>query len=75
MSDDEVIASDVHPAILVHIKHLNSSFSLSLFRRYWPEFGAEGKENVTLLDLLSHQAGMASFDRPITEDDVKVSAY
>lgn len=26
---------------------------------YWPEFGAEGKERVTVAQLLSHQAGLA----------------
>ncbi|MGK8502536.1 serine hydrolase domain-containing protein [Nocardia asiatica] len=34
--------------------------------RWWPEFGAEGKEATTLADLLTHRAGLPAFDRPVT---------
>jgi CubicO group peptidase (beta-lactamase class C family) len=27
--------------------------------RYWPEFGQNGKENVTVRQLISHEAGLA----------------
>ena len=50
---------------------LVTSFFFSLVR-YWPEFGANDKENITLADLLSHQAGLASFESTISEDDIKV---
>jgi CubicO group peptidase (beta-lactamase class C family) len=30
--------------------------------RYWPEFGAEGKESTTVADVLSHQAGLPWVD-------------
>ena len=30
--------------------------------RYWPEFGAAGKEHVSVLQLLSHQAGLCAID-------------
>ena len=30
--------------------------------RYWPEFGAAGKERVTVRQLLSHQAGLCAID-------------
>jgi len=30
---------------------------------FWPEFGQAGKENITLAQLLSHQAGLAALDR------------
>jgi CubicO group peptidase (beta-lactamase class C family) len=33
---------------------------------YWPEFGAAGKESVTVSHLLSHQAGLAWVDGPLT---------
>ncbi|WP_037576061.1 serine hydrolase domain-containing protein [Phaeacidiphilus oryzae] len=33
---------------------------------YWPEFAARGKERVTVRQLLSHQAGVAALDRPLT---------
>jgi CubicO group peptidase (beta-lactamase class C family) len=33
--------------------------------RYWPEFGAAGKEQVTVRQLLSHQAGLCAIDEPL----------
>jgi len=37
---------------------------------YWPEFGAEGKENVTVAQLLSHQAGLCGLSQKITVEDL-----
>lgn len=45
------------------IAHLIESGLLDLDRRvaeYWPEFGAAGKDDVTVGDLLSHRAGLAA---------------
>lgn len=39
--------------------------------KYWPEFGQNGKENITIEQLLSHQAGLAYVDGVIEEADVK----
>ena len=36
---------------------------------YWPEFAAEGKGRVTLRWLLSHRAGIAVLDAPISYED------
>lgn len=36
----------------------------------WPEFGAAGKERVTLAQLLSHQAGLPGFTEPATIADL-----
>ena len=33
--------------------------------RYWPEFAQQGKENITVRQLLSHQAGLFAFDEPV----------
>jgi len=33
--------------------------------RYWPEFGAAGKEGVTVRQLLSHQAGLPALHQPL----------
>lgn len=33
---------------------------------YWPEFGAEGKAEVTVRQLVSHQAGLAALDAPLS---------
>ena len=35
--------------------------------RYWPEFGAAGKENVLVRHVLSHTAGLPDWDGPIDE--------
>jgi CubicO group peptidase (beta-lactamase class C family) len=32
---------------------------------YWPEFAQRGKENVTVRQLLSHQAGLSAIDEPL----------
>ena len=33
--------------------------------RYWPEFAQQGKEQVTVRQLLSHQAGLYALDEPL----------
>jgi CubicO group peptidase (beta-lactamase class C family) len=38
--------------------------------QYWPEFGAEGKESITIAQLLSHQAGLTGWVLPMTIDDM-----
>ena len=37
--------------------------------RYWPEFGAEGKEKLPVRYLLSHQAGLPVVDTPVTFEE------
>ena len=37
--------------------------------RHWPEFAANGKQDITVAQLLSHQAGLNGFDEPTTVDD------
>ncbi|HEY1710763.1 MAG TPA: serine hydrolase domain-containing protein [Rhizomicrobium sp.] len=38
--------------------------------KYWPEFGQNGKENVTVAQMLSHQSGLSGLREPTTIDDV-----
>jgi CubicO group peptidase (beta-lactamase class C family) len=38
--------------------------------RYWPEFAAAGKETITVAEVLSHQAGLAWVDEPLTAEQV-----
>src|SRR6516225_5234811 len=33
--------------------------------RYWPEFAQQGKEEITVRQLLAHQAGLFAFDEPV----------
>lgn len=37
---------------------------------YWPEFGANGKENVTVGHILSHASGVPSWEEPVTIHDI-----
>lgn len=37
---------------------------------YWPEFGQNGKERITVRQLLSHQAGLAVVDQPFDLETV-----
>jgi len=32
--------------------------------KYWPEFGRHGKQNVTLADVMRHEAGLSYFSKP-----------
>ena len=38
--------------------------------RYWAEFAAQGKEHITVEQLISHQAGLAWVDRVLSVDEV-----
>lgn len=52
-------------ACLLHVLQENA---IDLERRvaeFWPEFAQAGKENITLAQLLSHQAGLAALDRQV----------
>jgi CubicO group peptidase (beta-lactamase class C family) len=37
---------------------------------YWPEFAQNGKETVTVRQLLAHQAGLFAFDEPVDRETV-----
>lgn len=37
---------------------------------HWPDFGQGGKEQVTVRQLLAHQAGLAAIDRPLSLSDL-----
>ncbi len=38
--------------------------------RYWPEFAAAGKAEVTVAQVMSHSSGLCGWREPITTDDV-----
>jgi CubicO group peptidase (beta-lactamase class C family) len=38
--------------------------------RYWPEFGRAGKETIPVRWLLTHQAGLAALDRPLSRAEL-----
>ncbi|HET6501858.1 MAG TPA: serine hydrolase domain-containing protein [Amycolatopsis sp.] len=37
---------------------------------YWPEFGAEGKQDITLRELLSHRAGVVGAEAGFSPDEI-----
>jgi CubicO group peptidase (beta-lactamase class C family) len=37
---------------------------------YWPEFAQQGKERITVRQLLAHQAGLFAIDEPVDRDTV-----
>ena len=37
---------------------------------YWPEFGAEGKQDVTVAQMISHQAGLCGLSERLTTQDL-----
>ncbi|MCY4212338.1 MAG: serine hydrolase [Gammaproteobacteria bacterium] len=39
-------------------------------KRYWPEFAQNGKDKVEVRHLLSHSAGLAGMDEPMSTEDV-----
>jgi CubicO group peptidase (beta-lactamase class C family) len=38
--------------------------------RYWPQFAAGGKRDVTVAQVMSHSAGLCAWREPITKDDL-----
>jgi CubicO group peptidase (beta-lactamase class C family) len=38
--------------------------------QYWPEFGANGKDGLTVADLMRHEAGLANFDTSLDMEDL-----
>src|SRR6476646_11931849 len=38
--------------------------------RYWPEFAANGKENIKVSQVMSHSAGLSGWKEKITKDDL-----
>ena len=37
---------------------------------YWPEFGANGKDELTVADVLRHEGGLSKFDTQIAKEDI-----
>jgi CubicO group peptidase (beta-lactamase class C family) len=41
-----------------------------LIVKYWPEFAANGKDKLTVADLMRHEAGLANFDTSLNLEDL-----
>lgn len=37
---------------------------------YWPEFGANGKENIEVRHILSHSSGVSGWEKKMSVDDI-----
>ena len=42
----------------------------ALVATYWPEFAQNGKDAITVRQLLAHQAGLFAFDEPVDRDTI-----
>ena len=38
--------------------------------QHWPEFAQNGKENITIADLMRHESGLAYFSQQLHKDDM-----
>ena len=52
-----------------HLIFLSPSYDAKV-ADYWPEFGANGKEGLTLADILRHEGGLSKFDTALTAEDL-----
>ncbi len=52
-------------ACLLHVLQEHNIDIDRLVVEFWPEFGRNGKDKVTLAQLLSHQAGLCALDQPV----------
>ena len=52
-------------ACLLHVLQEHNIDIAQRVAEFWPEFAQAGKENITLAQLLSHQAGLCALDRQV----------
>ncbi|TWU45410.1 Beta-lactamase precursor [Novipirellula aureliae] len=58
-------------AAALAVAHSQSLFELDqTVATYWPEFAKQGKEQITVRQLLSHQAGLVTTGRPLEADQL-----
>ncbi len=58
-------------AALIHLLAQRDQIEIDApVARYWPEFAANGKQSITLRQVLTHRAGVAAVDGDLTLDDV-----
>lgn len=59
--------------LMLHDRGLLSVFDP--VAKYWPEFAANGKENVLIAHLMSHTSGVAGWEEPITLEQMCDTQY
>ena len=69
----QLVFSTTKGAAAICVARLVEAGSISYDDRvaaYWPEFAANGKETVTIGQMMSHQAGLPFVDAPLSFDDL-----
>lgn len=69
----QLVFSATKGVAAVVVNHLADRGVLSLddaVARWWPEFAAEGKDGVTVRQLLSHQAGLPAVETPLSVEEL-----
>jgi CubicO group peptidase (beta-lactamase class C family) len=69
----QVVFSTTKGAAAICVARLVDAGALSYddtVASHWPEFAAAGKENVTIRQMMSHQAGLPYVDRVLSFDDL-----
>jgi len=69
----QLVFSTTKGAAAICVARLVEAGALSyddLVATHWPEFAQNGKENVTVSQMMSHQAGLAAVDAPLSLEDV-----
>ena len=64
----EIVFSTTKGMAAICLAMLNSRGLLDYDKKvvtYWPEFGQNGKENISVRQLISHQAGLVAVDSPL----------
>lgn len=58
-------------ACLLHVLQENNISLDQRISEFWPEFAGKGKSEITLSQLMSHQAGLAALDKPVDITDYR----
>ncbi|MHA2185963.1 MAG: serine hydrolase domain-containing protein, partial [Promethearchaeota archaeon] len=66
MSNTKIVASIC--ALMLHEQGLLDIYSP--ISKYWPEFGQNGKEKILIKHVLSHTAGIPSWDEMLPKEDI-----
>lgn len=62
-------------ATLFNLMHQSGELDLdSPIARYWPEFGAQGKDDLTIRQLLSHQIGLPALEARLSREELMATA-
>jgi CubicO group peptidase (beta-lactamase class C family) len=69
-TDDTIVliwsaTKGIGSACLLHVLQEHKIDIAQRAAEFWPEFGQAGKEDITLAQLLSHQAGLCALDRQV----------